>query len=60
MPMGLCYPGKQGRGGDKPPRPECAPTWHDLIPKQLPHVELTLLVGSYAQNITLVKPVRRR
>jgi len=55
MPMGLCYPGKQGRGGDKPPRPECAPTWHDLIRKQLPHVELTLLVGSYAQKYYLGK-----
>src|SRR5690606_24629495 len=28
MPMGLCYPGR-GRSGDLPPRPECAPTWHE-------------------------------
>ena len=24
VPMGLCYPGKQPKGGDAPPRPECA------------------------------------
>jgi uncharacterized protein (DUF2164 family) len=26
LPMGFCYPG-QGRSGDRPPRPECAPRW---------------------------------
>jgi len=55
MPMGLCYPGRQGRGGDKPPRPECAPMWHEAIRQQLPNVELTLLVGSYAQKYYLGK-----
>ena len=28
VPMGFCYPGRQPRGGDNPPRPECAPAWH--------------------------------
>jgi len=50
MPMGFCYPGRQDKGGDKPPRPECAPLWHDRLRALLPHVELTLLVGSYAQK----------
>lgn len=48
MPMGLCYPGVNPKGGDLPPRKECAPLWH---PKLLPlyiNVELILLVGSYA------------
>lgn len=49
MPMGFCYPGK-GRSGDLPPRPECAPKWHDAILQRLPSVELTLLVGLYAQR----------
>ena len=26
--IGFCYPGIDHHGGDKPPRPECAPTWH--------------------------------
>ena len=49
MPMGFCYPGREARGGDKPPRPECAPTWHPRLQAGLPKVELTLLVGLYAQ-----------
>src|ERR1700684_132138 len=29
MPMGFCYPGRLPQGGDRPPRPECAPAWHE-------------------------------
>ncbi|MGL5590348.1 MAG: uracil-DNA glycosylase family protein, partial [Aeromonas veronii] len=36
MPMGLCYPGR-GKSGDLPPRPECAPTWHDKVLMLLPN-----------------------
>lgn len=49
MPMGFCYPGRLPKGGDAPPRPECAPAWHEKLRAELPAVELTLLVGSYAQ-----------
>ncbi|HEX6978721.1 MAG TPA: uracil-DNA glycosylase family protein [Alphaproteobacteria bacterium] len=49
MPMGLCYPGRDIRGGDNPPRPECAPRWHDRLLRHLPQIRLTLLVGQYAQ-----------
>lgn len=59
MPMGLCYPGRQDKGGDKPPRPECAPAWHDKVLKHLDQLELTLLVGSYAQNYYL-KDIKKR
>lgn len=52
MPMGLCYPGK-GKSGDLPPRTECAPLWHGRILSHLPNVELTLLVGNYAQKYYL-------
>jgi uracil-DNA glycosylase len=48
MPMGLCYPGR-AKGGDKPPRPECAPLWHDKVLAHLPDIRLTLLIGAYAQ-----------
>ena len=48
LPMGLCYPGRYAAGGDLPPRPECAPLWHERILAEWPRLELTLLVGSYA------------
>lgn len=48
MPMGFCYPGK-AKGGDAPPRAQCAPAWHDRILGVLPQDRLTLLVGGYAQ-----------
>lgn len=54
MPMGFCYPGK-GKSGDLPPRPECAPLWHDRLRACLPDVQLTLLVGQYAQQYYLDK-----
>ena len=56
--MGFCYPGRDAKGGDLPPRPECAPLWH---PRLLPHfsaVGLTLLVGGYAIRYYL--PALRR
>lgn len=49
MPMGFCYPGRLPKGGDAPPRKECAPQWHARVRGSLPGVKLTLLVGSYAQ-----------
>ena len=50
VPMGLCYPGRDARGGDRPPRPECAPLWHPPLIAALPAVKLTLLIGRYAQG----------
>jgi uracil-DNA glycosylase len=47
MPMGFCYPGP-GKGGDLPPRPECAPLWHPPLLEALTEVRLTLLIGQYA------------
>ena len=48
LPMGFCYPGKAG-GGDAPPRPECAPTWHARVWSVLPGIELAVLIGGFAQ-----------
>ncbi len=52
IPMGLCYPGK-GNSGDLPPRPECAPLWHDRLLQALPALRLRLLIGKYAQDYYL-------
>jgi len=49
VPMGLCYPGTAPKGGDYPPRPECAPLWHPPLRAALTGVRLTLLIGQYAQ-----------
>jgi uracil-DNA glycosylase len=49
IPTGFCYPGRDAKGGDRPPRPECAPLWHPPLRALLTEVELTLLVGRYAQ-----------
>jgi uracil-DNA glycosylase len=48
LPIGLCYPGRDPRGGDLPPRRECAPRWHLPLRAAFPAIEPTLLVGSYA------------
>lgn len=58
MPMGFCYPGK-GKSGDLPPRPECAPKWHDLIWQELQNVELIILIGMYAQKAYLKDNAKR-
>jgi len=52
IPMGLCYPGK-GSSGDLPPRPECAPLWHERLLQALPELRLRLLIGKYAQDYYL-------
>lgn len=49
VPMGLCYPGT-GESGDLPPRPECAPLWHEAILAELPEDRTTILIGAYAQQ----------
>lgn len=55
VPMAFCYPGRDSKGGgasggDRPPRPECAPLWHDKILALLPSLALILLVGTYAHR----------
>lgn len=52
VPMGFCYPGRKG-DGDAPPRPECSATWHHRLLPLLKKVELTLLIGRYAQSYFL-------
>ncbi len=49
VPMGFCFPGT-GKSGDMPPRPECAPLWHERILKSLKHIGLTVYAGKYAME----------
>lgn len=49
VPMGFCYPGP-ARSGDKPPRPECAPRWHEPLLAHLPDDRLEIIIGAYAQR----------
>ncbi len=58
VPMGFCYPGK-GKSGDSPPRPECAPLWHEKLLQQMPDLELIILIGQYAQNHYLGSKMKR-
>lgn len=58
IPMGFCYPGS-GKSGDLPPRSECAPLWHDRLLNECHHVQLTLLIGQYAQKYYLKNRVKK-
>jgi hypothetical protein len=66
VPMGFCYPGS-GNTGDLPPRPECAPLWHERLLAGMKDVQLILLIGQYSRarylsaqaSDTLTETVRR-
>ncbi|WP_408887530.1 uracil-DNA glycosylase family protein [Teichococcus aestuarii] len=60
VPMGLCYPGRLPRGGDAPPRPECAPLWHPRLIPPMRQVRLTLLVGAHAVRAVLGRAAASR
>jgi uracil-DNA glycosylase len=53
VPMGFCFPGLDAKGGDLPPRRECARLWHRDLFAALPNIELILAVGGYAQAFHL-------
>jgi uracil-DNA glycosylase len=53
VPMGFCFPGHDAKGGDLPPRRECASLWHRKLFAVLPQIELVLAVGAYAQAFHL-------
>ena len=48
LPMGFCFPGT-AKSGDNPPRPECAPLWHDRLISHLAEDRLEIIIGMYAQ-----------
>jgi len=49
IPMGFCFPGYDAKGGDLPPRKECAPKWREPLLDAMPQLELILVIGQYAQ-----------
>lgn len=49
----FCFPGTNPKGGDYPPPARCAEMWRPRLLAELPRVELTLLVGGYAQDWAL-------
>ena len=50
LPMGFCFPGQDAKGGDLPPRRECAPAWRETVLAALTDIKLMLLIGRYAQD----------
>jgi len=57
MPMGMCFPGT-GKSGDLPPRKECAVAWHEKVLAKMPKIQLTLLIGKYAQEYYLKETIK--
>jgi len=55
IPMGFCYPGSAA-SGDKAPRRECAPLWHDALLSHLPQDRLEVIIGTYAQKKYIDSP----
>jgi uracil-DNA glycosylase len=49
LPMGFCFPGS-GKSGDLAPRAECAPAWREQLLGHLNQLQLTVVLGKYAQN----------
>lgn len=52
LPLGFCYPGR-GKSGDLPPRAECAPQWRASLLARMQQIELTLVLGQFAQRYHL-------
>ncbi len=58
MPMSFCFPGS-AKTGDLPPRKECAPLWHQQLLDKMPDLQLTILIGLYAQKYYLAKTAQK-
>jgi uracil-DNA glycosylase len=59
VPMGFCFPGYDGKGGDLPPRRECRATWHKMVMDSMPQVELVLAIGLHAQRFHIIEGAGR-
>lgn len=58
LPLDFYFPGK-AKTGDLPPRPHFFEKWHPLLLKEMPDVELIVLIGSYAQKAYLKKSAKK-
>lgn len=54
LPLDFYYPGK-GKSGDLPPRKGFADKWHKALLELMPNVQMSLLIGQYAQRYYLGK-----
>lgn len=52
VPMDFYFPGS-GKSGDLPPRSGFADKWHQQILQEMSELELTILIGQYAQHYYL-------
>ena len=59
LPMDFYFPGK-GKSGDLPPRKGFAEKWHPLLIKEMPQLELMVLIGSYSIPYYLKVPKKTR
>lgn len=50
VPMGFCFPGLDAKGGDLPPRRECADAWHDRLFDARPPFDVIIALGLHAQR----------
>lgn len=55
LPMDFYFPGKN-KSGDLPPRKGFAQRWHPVILQDLSNIQLTILIGAYAQKYYLHLP----
>lgn len=56
LPMDFYFPG-HGKSGDLPPRTGFAEKWHPQLLQELPDIQLTLLIGQYAQAYYLQEKI---
>jgi uracil-DNA glycosylase len=48
LPMGFCFPGHDSKGGDLPPRRECALAWRAELMALMPRIDLVICLGAHA------------
>ena len=58
VPMDYYFPGK-AKHGDVPPRKEFATKWNPKVLELMPDLELTILIGMYANRFYLGKDMKR-
>lgn len=58
LPLDFYFPGK-GKTGDLPPRISFADKWHQQLIELMPHIQLIILIGSYAQKYYLKDKVKK-
>jgi len=50
VPMAFCFPGYNSQGHDLAPPRVCASTWRQPVMDELKDVQMTVLIGRYAQD----------